>query len=62
MENVDERIGRLESAVLAIADMQDPAKLQFPVIGKDPRTKRMNAAYVVLDRLAGEIRSARSKT
>jgi len=62
MDNVEVRIARLESAVLAIADLQDPATLTFPVIGGDSRTKRKNEASVELDRLAGEIRSARSET
>jgi hypothetical protein len=52
----------LEKVVPAFADLQDIATLHFPGTVRDPRTKRMNTAHLVLDRLAGEICAARFDT
>jgi hypothetical protein len=58
MTSPDDRLDRLERAVLLMAELRDPALAQFPLISSDPRTRRMNEAEQEFQTLAREIASS----
>ena len=59
MTTIEERLTRLEDAVLQIAALQDPAMLAFPRHGNDARTRAMNAAERRLADIATAIQEER---
>ena len=61
MSSIEERLSRLEEAILAVADLRDPAQLEFPVTSSDPRARKINEAEHRLAELADKIRADRNK-
>lgn len=59
MRPSEERLSRLEDAILLLADLRDPAARQLPVVGIGPRPKLVNRAEEALWRIAVEIRAER---
>ena len=58
MDTLEQRLDRVEAAILALADLRDPANHQFP-LGGGERSRVMNNAEQTLARLANEIRQRR---
>lgn len=59
MTSIDDRLSRLEDAILQVAAIQDPAMLAFPRQGNDARTLAMNDAERQLAAIAAAIRHER---
>lgn len=59
MTSPNDRLDRLERAVLLLAELRDPAATQFPLISSDPQARRRNKAEHELQALAREIESSR---
>lgn len=55
----EDRLTRLEDAILALADARDPAARQFPVVGSGDRSRVLNDAEERLWRVAQEIKADR---
>ena len=56
MSDHESRLRRIEEAIIAIAELRDPAQRDFPVVGSDPRSRARNAAEHSLARIADELR------
>lgn len=55
----EERLARLEDAVLQIAELRDPSRLAGPIIGSDRRARALNAAEQRLAEIASSIQRDR---
>lgn len=55
MATIEDRVSRLEDAIVQIAALQDPAMLAYPRQGNDPRTRAVKAAARRLADIAAAI-------
>jgi hypothetical protein len=59
MASVDDRLTRLEEAILAVANLRDPAHREYPISGGDERSRVLDEAENALWFIAQEIRAER---
>jgi hypothetical protein len=55
MDTIEERIARLEEAILMLAILRDPAQLEYPILSNDRRAREMNRAEKRLAEIAAQI-------